>query len=372
MPYPTQPILLMDNFRYRAGHRATKEFMLVTTPITQRDVAQACGVHPSTICLALKNSPSIPLETRRRIQAVADELGYQPNVAARNLALLRTEKKSGGSLPIAWINQELRREHWRADPVAQVYYEGARRQAEALGFHLEDIWAQQPGMTVSRVIQIVRARGIEGVMFPVHRRFDFGFLSPAWSDFALVGFNDLRFGEWSDVFCPDYYQNADLAVRQLRATGYSRIGFITTPQAEASTNGLAHGCFLRHQSSWPQPARIPVCQPVGDETAKHAAVNEWLRDYRPDAVLCDDAGAESWAPVQNGDAHWVQLQCCAGRSESGIDVAGAEIAAAAVECVVGKMRRFEKGLRTSSRLHFIKGTWQASEDIAFQVETVVA
>ena len=72
-----------------------KEFMSFATPITQRDVARACGVHPSTICLALKNSPSIPLPTRRRVQAVAEELGYRPNVAARNLALLRGEKQGG-------------------------------------------------------------------------------------------------------------------------------------------------------------------------------------------------------------------------------------------------------------------------------------
>ena len=47
----------------------------MTTPVTQRDVAAACKVHPSTICLALNNSPSIPLVTRQRIRAVAPQLG---------------------------------------------------------------------------------------------------------------------------------------------------------------------------------------------------------------------------------------------------------------------------------------------------------
>src|SRR5690606_34320050 len=99
---------------YQRSHSATmkialqwritspKEFMSPATPVTQRDVARACGVHPSTICLALKNSPSIPLPTRLRVQAVAEELGYRPNVAARNLALLRGDKHGAGSLPIAW------------------------------------------------------------------------------------------------------------------------------------------------------------------------------------------------------------------------------------------------------------------------------
>jgi LacI family transcriptional regulator len=136
--------------------------MTPNIPITQRDVAEACGFHPSTVCLALKNSPSIPAETRRQIQGVAEKLGYQPNVAARNLALLRSDRKSGGSLPIAWINQEVRRDHWRTDVEARVYFEAARARAGETGYHLEEIWTHEPGMTPPRIVQILRARGIEG------------------------------------------------------------------------------------------------------------------------------------------------------------------------------------------------------------------
>src|SRR5689334_10005986 len=118
--------------------------MPVPIPITQRDVAEACGFHPSTVCLALKNSPSIPQPTRQRIQAVATKLGYQPNVAARNLALLRTERASTGSLAIAWINQEARRDYWRVEPVARTYFEAARSRAKDAGYHLEEIWTREP------------------------------------------------------------------------------------------------------------------------------------------------------------------------------------------------------------------------------------
>jgi hypothetical protein len=110
---PSCPILQWECLRIVCG-TLPNAFMSATTPITQRDVAHACGLHPSTVCLALKNSPAIPVATRQRVQAIAGDLGYFPNVAARNLALLRTEKKAGGSLPIAWINQEPARDHWRA------------------------------------------------------------------------------------------------------------------------------------------------------------------------------------------------------------------------------------------------------------------
>ncbi|HYD82576.1 MAG TPA: helix-turn-helix domain-containing protein, partial [Opitutus sp.] len=153
----------------------------MAAPITQRDVARACGVHPSTICLALKNSPSIPLATRLKVQAAAEELGYRPNVAARNLALLRGDKSGAGSLPIAWLNQEAERNHWRTDPEARPAFDRARARAAELGYHLEEIWTREPGMTVGRLVQIVRARGIQGVLFPVHRAFDYSLVTPAWS-----------------------------------------------------------------------------------------------------------------------------------------------------------------------------------------------
>lgn len=329
--------------------------MSALTPVTQRDVANACGVHPSTICLALKNSPSIPVETRRRIQAVAEELGYHPNVAARNLALLRTERKPGGSLPIAWLNQEERRDHWRTDLEAQAAFDGARRQAEALGFHLEEIWTRQPGMSVARLIQIVRARGIEGVMFPIHRDFDDALLSPAWGEFALVGMNDLRLGEWLDVFAPDYYHNVDLAMEELRRAGFQRPGFITTPRFEATSNGLAHSCFLRRQFAFAMRQRVPVC--LAPDAGHEDAIATWLANEAPDAVICTDARLVPATALYSGRP-WVLLDA-ANDDVSGVRTVTAEVAAAATEAVVGKMRRFETGLRPSNRLHFLKGTWCA-------------
>lgn len=335
-----------------------KEFMSALIPVTQRDVAQACGVHPSTICLALKNSPSIPVETRRRIQAVAEELGYHPNVAARNLALLRTERKPGGSLPIAWLNQEDRREHWRQEPEARACFDGAKRQAEALGFHLEEIWARQPGMTVGRLIQIIRARGIEGVLFPVHRRFDFALLSPAWGEFALVGLNDLRLGEWVEVFAPDYYHNADLALRELDRAGFRRVGLVTTARFDAATNGLAHSCFLRRQHERGPARRVAACV-APDEPARQAdAIGAWLRQEQPDVVVASEPDLAEVGNLVGDAVPWVSLAPLGGGA--GVEPRGSEVAAGAVEALVGKMRRFETGLRPNCRLHFLKGGWHGA------------
>src|SRR5439155_1353596 len=58
---------------------------------TIHDVARLAGVHPSTVSRALTRT-DLPLrpETRRKVQAAVERLGYRPSVLARGLRLRRT------------------------------------------------------------------------------------------------------------------------------------------------------------------------------------------------------------------------------------------------------------------------------------------
>lgn len=346
--------------------------MSLAPPITQRDVARACGVHPSTICLALKNSPSIPLPTRRRVQAAAEELGYRPNVAARNLALLRGEKQGGGSLPIAWINQEPQRNHWKTDPEARIHFDQARRRADELGYHLEEIWTREPGMTATRLMQIVGARGIEGVIFPVHRSFEFSLLAPGWSDFALVGLNDHRLSEWVDVVCPDHYRNAEMVFRQVRRMDCGRVGLAISAQLDAASNGLIHSSYLRHQADVASADKLPTCFLPDEPSAKAEALEEWLHIYQPDVVV--SAEAELVARARDGgcDALWLGLSAGSLPFDGGVAESAGEVAGAAIDCLVDKMRRFERGVRESTRVHLLKSAWVEPSVALLEIETVVA
>lgn len=62
---------------------------LTHTP-TMADIARAAGVSASTVSRALAGSPTIPEETRRRIEAVAREAGYTMNRHARSLRMKRS------------------------------------------------------------------------------------------------------------------------------------------------------------------------------------------------------------------------------------------------------------------------------------------
>lgn len=330
--------------------------MSATTPITQRDVANACGLHPSTVCLALKNSPSIPELTRRRIQALAEKLGYSPNVAARNLALLRGERKTGSHFPLAWVNQERDRDHWRTDREASVYFQAARQRAEENGYHLEEVWSREPGMTGSRLVQILKARGVEGVLFPVHQSFDFALMNPGWSEFSLMGMNDLRLGEWIDVVSPDYYRNTALALQRLQGLGCGNIGLALTAQFDAATNGLVRSSFLRFQTDTGDAGRCPVLRCGGSHSIEE--IEGWLRQHRPDVVLCHERGLceRVRGLLHSGTAVHVGTTGATGGAGA-LDVRAGEIASAAIDCLIAKMRRFERGVRDATRVQAVRGVW---------------
>src|SRR6201992_754596 len=60
---------------------------------TITDIAQRAGVTKAAVSFALNGQPGVSAATRERILAIAQEIGFQPNSAARAL----TAGSSGGS-----------------------------------------------------------------------------------------------------------------------------------------------------------------------------------------------------------------------------------------------------------------------------------
>ncbi|MFA9458670.1 LacI family DNA-binding transcriptional regulator [Halalkalibacter sp. AB-rgal2] len=58
--------------------------------VTIKDIAKKAGVSYSTVSKALRNSPLVKKPTKIKIKEIAEQLGYQPNAAARSLV----QKKS--------------------------------------------------------------------------------------------------------------------------------------------------------------------------------------------------------------------------------------------------------------------------------------
>lgn len=67
---------------------------------TIKDVAKLAGVSPSTVSRTCTNHPSISNETKQKVRKAMEELGYEPNFQASNLAS-KNSKTIGIILPVS-------------------------------------------------------------------------------------------------------------------------------------------------------------------------------------------------------------------------------------------------------------------------------
>lgn len=58
---------------------------------TISDIAEAAGVSIGAVSFALNNRPGVSSQTRIRIRTIASEMGWQPNAAARGMAVKKAE-----------------------------------------------------------------------------------------------------------------------------------------------------------------------------------------------------------------------------------------------------------------------------------------
>src|SRR5215217_5163870 len=59
--------------------------------ITVKDVALAAGVSTQTVSRVMNNTSYVAMETRRRVEAVVEQLGYRPSTLARSLSQQRSD-----------------------------------------------------------------------------------------------------------------------------------------------------------------------------------------------------------------------------------------------------------------------------------------
>ena len=129
-------------------------------PPTLREIAATVGVTPTTVSLALRDSPRISEATRQRVKQVADDLGYRPNAElSRVMMQLRTRRRSDVRPVIALVMPGDRNSN--AGNGLCGSFQGM---AEAAGYGTDVIRLEERGMNFPRMADILRNRGIRGAL----------------------------------------------------------------------------------------------------------------------------------------------------------------------------------------------------------------
>ncbi len=199
---------------------------------TLRVIAREVGVTHATVSMALRNHPSISAKTRRRVQRIAEKLGYRPDPeVAKLMHHLRLKHKPRFKSTIAALTsipEQLEQ------PYAAALRRGAQRAAEALGYGFSLFQIEGSDKRNTSLQRMLRSRGIEGVLIlPMKGPVKLTDLLD-WSCFSVVV---ATYGVLAPQFhrvIPDQFDNTRLICNQLASNGHRRIGLIAAARTDAS------------------------------------------------------------------------------------------------------------------------------------------
>lgn len=322
-----------------------------------KDVALAAGVSRSTVSLALRNARTIPTATRSRVYAAAEKLGYKTNpLVSALMASLHARRASQKHTVLAYVTTDPEFAPWRSFGMFIEMREGATNRALELGYRLEEFALRAPGMTPRRYAQMLRARGILGLLIaplPHHERT----IELDFEEFAVVGIDMSVAAPPIERVSNDHFQSALLAVRECVALGYRRIGFVMSRQVNERLENrwLAAAYLAREQLPAAQRVQPLICENADDIMG---AILPWFAREKPDCVIMSvlDPHGHYPLPPKVGIVS-LSLEEHSLGALSGIFQDNRRMGAVAIEHLVARLERCEFGTDDRGRLHLVAGRW---------------
>jgi LacI family transcriptional regulator len=251
--------------------------------VSMADIARKAGVSQSTVSLALRGSPKISESTRLRIQDLAASMGYCPNPLVTALMQSRKGRSSHkGLLTIAFISFEDLSNTLKEEKIYRDFEEGAAEEVAKHGFQIQKFKVSKE-LSVSRINQILLARGIRGVMISsLPEQQDA--LQLSWEEFSSIAIGPtLRRPQLHRVIS-DHYDNMRLLLKHVEKQGYRRIGFCLSKSSDDRTDGRWEACFLHHFHEMDGGLVLPVLKL--NKGAPSRVLFDWIDANQPEIIIC--------------------------------------------------------------------------------------
>jgi DNA-binding LacI/PurR family transcriptional regulator len=327
--------------------------------ISMRAVAEKAGVSSMTVSRALRNHPSLPESTRRRIQKIADEMGYRPNPMVSTLmAQLRGVRPHGGFATICFVTAYPDPAHWKDLSLNVHAFQGARMRADALGYGVEHFCLTEPGMTDQRANKILHGRGVAGLIIaplpePPPQ------INLAWDWFACAAIGYSMKAPVLHRAVNDQLATVSTACRSLSELGYKRIGLAIQASDDERVNRRWVAGFSAEQFYAPASGRVPILM---TSDWQKRTFSKWLHKHRPDAILCLDSSVKNWVeeegfsvPTEVGVA---SLHCDGSNiGLSGVAQHYERVGELAVDIVVEQIHKNERGIPKAPKVVMAGGEW---------------
>jgi LacI family transcriptional regulator len=336
----------------------------LSTPkaIRLQDIADKAGVSRATVSLALRNHASISPDTRLRVQAIAEQLGYRPNplVSALMTHQRRGQPQRPTHLTLAMVVNFSRRDAWQKYLSEDLLTSAAAR-AEKLGYHLEEFWLSDAKIASKQLSGVLYRRNVPGVIIaPLPEAH--GRLPLEWTHFSTVAIGYSLLEPPLHRVTTNRFQAMRLAVHNLRERRYQKLGLALRFNQDARVNHQWGAAFAWEQQQTP-PERRTIPFVVEDTHWNEREFGKWFRVNRPGVVLGHDPEIIEWigrlgfsVPGDVGFLHlWVPDR--SGKF-AGVYHNPPAIGAAAVEFLVGMIQRNERGIPPACQTLLLEPSWQ--------------
>ncbi len=244
--------------------------------VTSHDVARAAGVSRATVSIVLNrsNAAVIGKETRKRVEAVAAELGYRPNSAARML-------KSGLTETVGLLVTE--RRSLPVDGYIPLLFDGIGSVLRRRGYHLL-LETLSPTRGKNPYTDLVESRRIDGLLMLSPREDDAALIELIESDYPIVLLGSIGHPKEVSVDTPST-AGLRAAVDHVVGLGHRNIGSIpfAPPGFAAADYRLAELRAFLAQRSIPLDEIAVVCGDFSAESGHEATLT--LMATRPDTTV---------------------------------------------------------------------------------------
>lgn len=322
----------------------------------------------SGVSRALRNDPSIPIATCRKVQAVAKRLGFVENRdLSRAFQLVRRASSPRVQGVLAWIDMHAPEARWPQQPHLYItrIFEGAKARALELGYRVEVFSLAEPGMSLRRVQSILDARGVTGLLIPPLPE-DVHTLPIQWEKYTAVALTHSLQRPALHRVIPHQYQAASLALHHLAKAGYARIGFVSFSELDVRVNHLFRAAYLSYQYDIRPENRLRILMAEG--ALQRDEFFAWFRQERPDALLiCDPVVVDFLMPPGTSKLPSVGIASLVGgfprpghplhQRVAFVDQNVAQIGRAGVDQLVAQVERRERGVPVVASVLMIEGTW---------------
>jgi DNA-binding LacI/PurR family transcriptional regulator len=275
-------------------------------------------------------------------------------------------RRRGKPLPdrpvLAIVNSYSQQDGWRgsASRTIRETLAGVLAQAQARGYEGQEVWLHKDGMSNERFSEVLRARGIHGVLLgPVAQ--DRPLPALRWPDFSVVRVGVPDNGLPLRAVCHDNFNAGLTAVRESIKAGRKRPGMILLRKHTSALHHRWDGGFYAGSADLPANRRIPAW--ILEDWPTPAVLREWIQARRPDVIITPDHETIGKTLVAAGfkvpaDLGLVTLACPEpGNAISGIFQNGRLIGASAADMLVDLVERHERGLPADPIAMMVEGRW---------------